>query len=206
MDIRTGKWAAAPDRKTEPVRVFVSACDWLVRDAIAWRLSRLIPDADVRASAWSGKDDADYDGYVGEILLQGATPVTQGLSARLFLAGAATTTNPAPFGVTVIGQWQGAPDRLDRAVSDVLTRVLNYKPSQLGQSDSPDSAPQRQSLTPRQEEVLSLLARGLSNAAIAAELRMSENTVRIHVSAILRALGMTNRTQAALWAMKTRNS
>jgi DNA-binding CsgD family transcriptional regulator len=55
-------------------------------------------------------------------------------------------------------------------------------------------------LTRRQQDVLACLAQGQSNATIARALGMSENTVRIHVSAILKALGMDNRTQAALWA------
>lgn len=54
-------------------------------------------------------------------------------------------------------------------------------------------------LTPRQIEVLRLIGNGKPNAAIATALRMSENTVRIHVSAVLRALGLNNRTEAALW-------
>lgn len=55
------------------------------------------------------------------------------------------------------------------------------------------------SLTSRQVEVLRLIGNGKPNAAIATALGMSENTVRIHVSAVLRALGLNNRTEAALW-------
>jgi DNA-binding NarL/FixJ family response regulator len=55
-------------------------------------------------------------------------------------------------------------------------------------------------LTQRQTQVLRLIAQGKANAEIATELGMSENTVRIHVSAILKALGVANRTQAALVA------
>ena len=55
-------------------------------------------------------------------------------------------------------------------------------------------------LTRRQLEVVRLIAQGKPNAEIATTLGMSENTVRIHVSAILKTLGLANRTQAALWA------
>jgi DNA-binding CsgD family transcriptional regulator len=55
-------------------------------------------------------------------------------------------------------------------------------------------------LTRRQRDVLMCLAQGHGNAAIAHQLGMSENTVRIHVSAVLKSLGLENRTQAALWA------
>jgi DNA-binding NarL/FixJ family response regulator len=53
-------------------------------------------------------------------------------------------------------------------------------------------------LTPRQRNVLSLLERGMSNKAIARELGIGEITVKAHVSAILRKLGVENRLQAII--------
>ncbi len=53
-------------------------------------------------------------------------------------------------------------------------------------------------LTPRQADVLSLLLRGLSNKLIARELGLSVETVKDHVAAVLRALGVSSRTQAVL--------
>lgn len=52
--------------------------------------------------------------------------------------------------------------------------------------------------TPRQREVLDRLSRGESNKAIAHELSMSENTVKVHIRHIMRKLGVSNRTQIAL--------
>jgi len=57
-------------------------------------------------------------------------------------------------------------------------------------------------LTPREREVLGLIAEGASNHQIADRLIVSERTARTHVSAILRKLGLASRTQAALWAVK----
>lgn len=60
---------------------------------------------------------------------------------------------------------------------------------------APSPAPAR--LTPRQQEVLVRLAGGRANKEIAQQLGMSHSTVRVHVSAIFRALSVENRTQAA---------
>ncbi len=57
-------------------------------------------------------------------------------------------------------------------------------------------------LTEREEDVLRLLAQGLTNADIAARLYLSEGTVRNHVSAILSKLDVADRTQAAVLAIK----
>lgn len=59
-------------------------------------------------------------------------------------------------------------------------------------------------LTERELEVLRLLARGLSNKAIALELQVSEKTVKTHVSNILAKLHLADRTQAALFAVRER--
>lgn len=57
-------------------------------------------------------------------------------------------------------------------------------------------------LTPREREVLSLLADGLSNGEIAARLTLAVGTVRLHVSSILAKLDAPNRTSAAIIALK----
>jgi NarL family two-component system response regulator LiaR len=59
-------------------------------------------------------------------------------------------------------------------------------------------------LTERELDVLRLLARGLSNKAIALELGVSEKTVKTHVSNILAKLHLADRTQAALYAVRER--
>lgn len=57
-------------------------------------------------------------------------------------------------------------------------------------------------LTSRELEVLKLIARGYDNRAIAAELTLSEKTVKTHVSNILSKLGLADRTQAAIYALR----
>jgi DNA-binding NarL/FixJ family response regulator len=96
-----------------------------------------------------------------------------------------------------------------------ITKVLagdRYIPSALltaqgdggrGNSDLQASADNViQLLTERQLEILALISKGLSNKLIARELFLSENTVKVHVSAILRALSLSNRTQAGLVGQK----
>lgn len=60
----------------------------------------------------------------------------------------------------------------------------------------------RESLTPRETLILKLIARGWANKVIAAELSVSEPTVKTHVSRLLSKLGLSSRTQAALYALK----
>jgi NarL family two-component system response regulator LiaR len=57
-------------------------------------------------------------------------------------------------------------------------------------------------LTPRELEVLGLLARGHSNKRIALELGVAEKTVKTHVGHVLGKLGLSDRTQAALYAVR----
>ncbi len=62
--------------------------------------------------------------------------------------------------------------------------------------------PDGQLLTPREQEVLRLIARGRPNKVIARDLGLSEKTVKTHVSNILGKLGLTDRTQAAIYAVR----
>jgi len=55
-------------------------------------------------------------------------------------------------------------------------------------------------LTPRQKDVLALVARGYSNKEIAVELDLAEGTVKLHVTALLKVLDVSNRTQALVKA------
>jgi DNA-binding NarL/FixJ family response regulator len=64
----------------------------------------------------------------------------------------------------------------------------------------PSRNPVLAQLTPREREVLDLLARGLSNREIAAALRVEESTIRTHVKRVLAKLGLRNRIQAVIFS------
>ena len=65
-----------------------------------------------------------------------------------------------------------------------------------------DPSPQGPPLTAREREVLVLIAQGRANREIARALVLAEKTVKTHVSNILMKLGVADRTQAALWAVR----
>lgn len=95
---------------------------------------------------------------------------------------------------------------------DALIRVLDggiYVPPILEGDEQPEDplslmplSSQGIRLTHRQLEVLKLLLQGKPNKIIARELDLSEGTVKIHVAAIFKALGVTNRTEAAVAAQR----
>jgi DNA-binding NarL/FixJ family response regulator len=70
-------------------------------------------------------------------------------------------------------------------------------------SNSPNGSRRNEySLTQREHDILALLAEGKSNREIAQRLYLSEKTVKAHLAAIFRKLGVTNRTQAAMMAVQ----
>lgn len=70
-----------------------------------------------------------------------------------------------------------------------------------GQTSAPDTT-MTASLSEREREVLRLLGKGLSNAEIAGRIFLSEGTVRNYVSSIFEKLGLEDRTQAAIFAIR----
>lgn len=72
-----------------------------------------------------------------------------------------------------------------------------------GDATSRSELPPAELLTAREVEVLSLLAHGMNNAAIAQQLTISPRTAAVHVRNVVTKLGLENRTEAALYALRT---
>ena len=96
------------------------------------------------------------------------------------------------------------PRELCRAIKGAAAGQVQLDPEAAARLMREMRTPERpEALTARETEVLGLLARGKANKQIARELFVEEKTVKAHVSSILRKLGVSSRTQAALYAVRT---
>ena len=91
----------------------------------------------------------------------------------------------------VIGESIISPQMSAILVDAVREPIVEKRPDQ-----------QQVNLTPRESEIIILLARGESNKSIARTLDLAESTVKIHVQGILRKLNITSRVQAAVYAVE----
>jgi DNA-binding NarL/FixJ family response regulator len=95
------------------------------------------------------------------------------------------------------------PPALATAIRSVHAGHVLLHPDVVRLLTAREARPGPADLTPREQDVLVEVARGRSNREIARELSLSEKTVKTHVSAILGKLGVQDRTQAALHAVRT---
>jgi DNA-binding NarL/FixJ family response regulator len=124
----------------------------------------------------------DVDEYVYEALSAGAS--------GFLLKDASGGDLIAAVRVVAAGDALLAPSVTRRLIGDFARRRRHERPS-----------PQvLATLTPRELDVLRLVARGLSNAEIAGELTLAEQTVKTHVGNMLTKLGLRDRTQAVVYA------
>ena len=126
----------------------------------------------------------DLDEYVFEALRAGAS--------GFLLKDAPAEELAAAIRVVAAGESLLAPVVTRRVIDAFVTRAAPTSPAQVDESLG--------SLTPRELEVLGLIARGLSNSDIAERLYVSEGTTKTHVSNLLTKLGLRDRVQAVVYA------
>ena len=95
------------------------------------------------------------------------------------------------------------PDELARAIHAAATGDVPLDPrAARALLASRTAPPPGDGLSEREREVLLLVAEGLPNKLIARRLSISEKTVKAHLTSVFRQIGVTDRTQAALWAVE----
>ncbi|MDF6020367.1 response regulator transcription factor [Streptomyces sp. JH34] len=213
---------------TDPIRVLICDDQVLIRTGLATIIDAQ-PDLEVAGECGDGRTGVDLAGKVRPdvVVMDIRMPVLDGIAATRLLAGAGV---PHPVKVLVVTTFNldeyvyealraGAsgfllkdapPDRLLHGIRTVaagaalldpdVTRQLvgryaaRIRPTEDKSADIP--------LTPRELEVLRLIADGLSNNEIAASLVISRETVKTFVSRILTKLGLRDRVQAVVYAYR----
>jgi DNA-binding NarL/FixJ family response regulator len=95
------------------------------------------------------------------------------------------------------------PEELERAIAVAARGDAPLDPKAARELLSARRAPSpADALSVREREVLSMVAEGLPNKLIARRLAISEKTVKAHLTSVFRTIGVTDRTQAALWAQR----
>ena len=132
----------------------------------------------------------DLDEYVYEALRAGAS--------GFLLKDAPADELTRAVRVVAAGDALLAPSVTRRLIADYARRPFMAEPATSGTSQSA-----LRDLTPRETEVLRLIARGLSNAEISAALVIAEQTTKTHVGRILMKLGLRDRAQAVVVAYES---
>jgi len=135
----------------------------------------------------------DLDEYVYDALLAGAS--------GFLLKDVGRDDLVAAVRVVAAGDALLAPGVTRRLLGDfVRSRTATVAPTPGAPPADRRAAAALASLTPRERDTLGLLARGLSNAEIAAELVVSDHTVKTHVGNVLMKLGLRDRIHAVIYA------
>ncbi|MFJ8450512.1 response regulator [[Kitasatospora] papulosa] len=213
---------------TDPIRVLICDDQVLIRTGLATIIDAQ-PDMEVAGECGDGRTGVELAGKVRPdvVVMDIRMPVLDGIAATRLLAGAGV---PHPVKVLVVTTFNldeyvyealraGAsgfllkdapPDRLLHGIRTVAAGAALLDPDVTRQLVGRYAARIRPTggtdpdipLTPRELEVLRLIAEGLSNNEIAASLVISRETVKTFVSRILTKLGLRDRVQAVVYAYR----
>lgn len=200
-------------------RIIIADDHPLFRNALCQAVKQVVPDADIMECDSIGSLEAllTAESDVDLILLDLRMPGANGFSGLVL-----TRRQHPDIPVVVISASDdqmimqraieyGASGFIPKAsdlsqIADALQTVMNgslWLPSVISQNPSNDEhefAQRLKTLTPQQLRVFMMLTKGLLNKQIAGQVNVSEATVRTHMTAIFRKLGVRNRTQAVLAA------
>jgi DNA-binding NarL/FixJ family response regulator len=107
-----------------------------------------------------------------------------------------------PEGIEVVGEARTVREARRWPSAEAILMAAASATIAVSSGDRENEVDQFESLTPREVDVLRLLARGLPNKSIAAALGISDQTVKFHVAAIYGKLGASNRTDASRRALR----
>ncbi len=209
------------------IRVLVVDDQIMIRDGLATLLSAA-DDIEVVGAAGDGREAVTLARRLAPdvVVMDIRMPVLDGLAATAEIVGTGAEPHPAVLMLTTFDLDEYVYDALGAGASGFLlkdapgrdlieaVRVVARGDALLAPSvtrrligafarrrhhERPDPATMA-TLTPREVDVLRLVARGLSNAEIAGELVLAEQTVKTHVGNMLAKLGLRDRTQAVVYA------
>lgn len=219
---------ARTDTRTDAgseIRVFLADDHGVVRRGMRAYLD-LIDDIDVVGEAANGREALDriavleptgqlpdvvlmdllmpvMDGIEATLLLKERFPTVEVIAVTSFVAEAKVRA-ALEAGAAGYLLKDAEAEELASAIRAAVRGEMHLDPAVARQLTAALRAPRvgAVTLTPREREVLTLIADGRSNQQIATALVVSERTARTHVSNILAKLGVASRTQAALWAVR----
>jgi RNA polymerase sigma factor (sigma-70 family) len=209
-------------------RVLIADDDDLMRAGLIELLTS-DPEIEIVGQASTGREAVDRARRLAPdvVLMDVRMPDLDGIAATRELSQAAPDTrvlilttfeqDDYVFGALRAGASgfllkRARPEELIAAVHTIAAGDSLLSPSvtrrvidRMAQQPTPELADQAKldGLTPREREVLALVARGLSNREIAAALGVEESTIRTHVKRALRKLDLRDRVQAVIFAYET---
>jgi DNA-binding NarL/FixJ family response regulator len=208
---------------TARTRLIIADDHPLFRDALRGTVANVVASATIQEAGSFDEltRQLEADGEVDLVLLDLAMPGVSGFSGLIYLRSqypgvpvvivsasddAETIRRSMDFGASGFIPKRFGVDTLREAITKVLAGDV-WVPADVDLSGSadPDTAKLRDrlvTLTPQQVRVLMMLSEGLLNKQIAYELKVSEATIKAHVSAILQKLNVESRTQAVITASK----